>query len=144
MIPVADSWKLELFKTKPRTTVPIDSEELPRQVIGPDTYSTLENTGLVEKQSNLSQRMSGDGVIMELTNHGTSKGMELFAKPAQQWVSVLETNLKDNMAALASSLSTKLILPAGNVFEFKSLNTDWDGHVYSLITYKTPTSLSHI
>lgn len=39
---------------------------------------------------------------------------------------------------------SKLILPAGNVFEFKSLNTDSEGHVYTLITYKDTDKLSQI
>jgi len=84
-----------------------------------------------------------DGVVIDLSNHemfkefGTSKGMDKFAQPAKQWASDFESRLEANMAALASSLQTKLILPAGNVFEFKSLNTDAKGHVYSMISYKT-------
>ncbi|EGO53343.1 hypothetical protein NEUTE1DRAFT_126670 [Neurospora tetrasperma FGSC 2508] len=142
MHPAGDTWKLNLIKDKPRTTIPLGDEELPRQTIGPETYSTFENIGGVEKMRNLNERSKEDGVIVELSNHemfkefGTPKGMDGFAKPAHQWASGFESSLEASMAALASSLQTKLILPAGNVFEFKSLNTDSEGHVYSLITYK--------
>ncbi|CCC14339.1 hypothetical protein SMACR_08926 [Sordaria macrospora] len=109
-----------------------------------DVYNdtTHETQSGHEKMTSLSNRRKEDGVIVELSNHemfkefGTPKGMDGFAKPAHQWASGFERSLEANMAALASSLQTKLILPAGNVFEFKSLNTDSDGHVYSLITYK--------
>lgn len=142
MHPAGDSWKLNLIKEKPRTTIPLGGEELPRQKIGPETYGTFENIVGHEKMTSLSNRRKEDGVIVELSNHemfkefGTPKGMDGFAKPAHQWASAFERSIEANMAALASSLQTKLILPAGNVFEFKSLNTDSDGHVYSLITYK--------
>lgn len=135
------TWKLELIKTKPRTTIPLGDEELKRDIVGPASYSTFDNLQGIENRNFRSQ--SGDGVVIELSNHemfkefGTPKGMDGFAKPAQQWASGFEKRLEANMAALASSLQTKLILPAGNVFEFKSLNTDSEGHVYSLITYKT-------
>lgn len=150
MGPAADTWKLSLDTDKSRTTVPIGSQEFPRQVIPPATFSTLENIMEVQKMDDLSNRMTEDGVIIDLKNHemfqefGTSKGMDRFAKPANQWASSFETRLESNMAALASSLMTKLILPAGNVFEFKSLNTDDEGHVYSLISYKTPTDVSRL
>ncbi|PSR81475.1 hypothetical protein BD289DRAFT_40162 [Coniella lustricola] len=140
--PAEDSWKLETIKTAPRTTIPLGHETMKRQILGPTSYSTLENIGSVEKLRNLSERMNEDGVIIELSNHamfkefGTSKGMDNFAQPATQWAEGFENTLESNMAALASSLATKLILPAGNVFEFKSLNTDSQGHVYTLITYK--------
>jgi hypothetical protein len=136
MAPALDSWNLSLNKDKNRTTVPIGAGELPRRVI---TNGKVEQIG---------EQTIKDGVVIELTDlamfsqYGTPKGMDRFAKPANQWASNLETKLEEDMAALASTLQTKLILPAGNVFEFKSLNMDDEGHVYSLITYKTPTDVS--
>ncbi|EEU33900.1 uncharacterized protein NECHADRAFT_55608 [Fusarium vanettenii 77-13-4] len=150
MSPAGDTWSLALEKDKSRTTVPIGSEELPKQVNPPVSFTTLENIIGEQKMTDLSKRMKGDGVIIDLENHdmfkefGTSKGMDRFAKPANQWASNFESRMESNMAALASSLMTKLILPAGNVFEFKSLNTDDEGHVYSLISYKTPTDVSKL
>ncbi|XP_014550204.1 hypothetical protein COCVIDRAFT_71735, partial [Bipolaris victoriae FI3] len=131
--PASDTWSLTLDQDKSRTTVPIGAEELPRQVNPPVSFTTLENIMEVQKMVDLSKRMQGDGVIIDLENHdmfkefGTSKGMDGFAKPANQWASSFESRLETTMAALASSLMTKLILPAGNVFEFKSLNTDTEG-----------------
>jgi hypothetical protein len=136
MAPTLDSWSLSLNKDESRTTVPIGAAELPRRVI---------TNG---KEEQFGKQTTKDGVIIKLTDlamfsqYGTPKGMDSFAKPANQWASNFETKLEENMAALASTLQTKLILPAGNVFEFKSLNMDDEGHVYSLITYKTPTDVS--
>ncbi|KAI8710946.1 hypothetical protein NCS52_01523500 [Fusarium sp. LHS14.1] len=128
MSPAGDTWSLALEKDRSRTTVPIGSEELPKQVNPPVSFTTLENIIGEQKMTDLSRRIKGYGVIIDLENHdmfkefGTSKGMDRFAKPANQWASNFESRLESNMAALASSLMTKLILPAGNVFEFKSLS----------------------
>lgn len=47
--------------------------------------------------------------------------------------------LKKAVTGLADSLSTTVIMPAGDVFMFKGLNTDAQGNVYSGITYSTPS-----
>ena len=150
MSPAGKTWKLDLINAKPRTTIPLGAEELPRKTIGPQTYSTFENMAGVQKLQSMNEQSKDDGVVIELSNHemfkefGTGKGMDKFAEPAKQWASDFESRLEASMAALASSLQTKLILPAGNVFEFKSLNTDSEGHVYTLITYKMTDEISQI
>lgn len=147
MIPAADAWKLQVVETKPRTTVPIGDEEMQPKVLGPRDYTTFQNM-FMDTESDGFGSHEEDGVVIELANHelfkefGTSKGMDGFAKPAKQWASGFEKILESRVAALASSLASKLILPAGEIYEFKSLNTDKDGHVYSLLSYKTSTSVS--
>ena len=48
-------------------------------------------------------------------------------------------DLKGTVTGLADSLSTTVMMPAGDVFLFKGLNTDPQGNVYSGITYSTPS-----
>ena len=48
-------------------------------------------------------------------------------------------DLKNAVTGLANSLSTTVIMPAGDIFMFKGLNTDPQGNVYSGITYSTPS-----
>jgi hypothetical protein len=99
----------------------------------------------VQKTLDRSELKQQDGVVITLYNHemwqqfGEPLQMSKFESCAKAWAGALENQIEANIAALAGSLQTKLILPAGNVFEFKSLNVDDKGHVYSLITYKTPT-----
>lgn len=151
MIPAADAWKLQVVESKPRTTVPIGDEEMQPQVLGPRDCTTFENM-FMDTESYGFDRKDEDGVLIQLANHelfkqfGTSKGMDgfakPFAKPAKQWAFGFEKVLESHMATLASSLASKVILPAGEIYEFKSLNTDEHGHVYSLLSYKTSTSVS--
>lgn len=147
MIPAADAWKLQVVESKPRTTVPIGNEEMQPQVLGPRECTTLENM-FMDTESYGVDRQDEDGVVIQLANHelfkqfGTSKGMDGFAKPAKQWASGFEKVLESHIATLASSLASKVILPAGEIYEFKSLNTDEHGHVHSLLSYKTLTNVS--
>lgn len=144
MTAAGKTWKLKPAES--RTTIPNGSKSMKLTTVGPATYDTLENI-MAENKESLPER-NGDGVIIQLSNHemfkqyGTALGMEHFAAAGKQWASDLEKQIEANMAKLADSLMTKLILPAGNVFEFKTLNADDHGHVYSLINYKTPTELS--
>ena len=48
-------------------------------------------------------------------------------------------DLKKAVTGLADSLSTTVVMPAGDIFMFKGLNTDPQGNVYSGITYSTPS-----
>ena len=48
-------------------------------------------------------------------------------------------DLKRAVTGLADSLSTTVIMPAGDIFMFKGLNTDPQGNVFSGITYSTPS-----
>jgi len=43
MSPAGNTWRLNLVKEKPRTTIPLSAEELKRDVVGPLSYSTFEN-----------------------------------------------------------------------------------------------------
>ncbi|KAL2669888.1 hypothetical protein Neosp_015185 [[Neocosmospora] mangrovei] len=80
MSPAGDTWSLALERDKSRTTVPIGSEELPKQVNPPVSFTVLENIIGEQKMTDLSKRMKGDAVIIDLENHdmfkefGTSKG----------------------------------------------------------------------
>ncbi|KAJ7018521.1 hypothetical protein C8F04DRAFT_1277619 [Mycena alexandri] len=43
----------------------------------------------------------------------------------------------DNITKGLKALNTKVIMPAGDVFEFKGLDTDTEGNVYTHLTYKS-------
>lgn len=85
-----------------------------------------------------------DGVIIRILNHekfgaiNAGVGMESFVEGATMWASALEKDYTDTLGELASTLRSRLILPAGDVFEYKGLDVDDAGHAYALITYKTP------
>ena len=48
--------------------------------------------------------------------------------------------LADNISNGLDGISTKIIMPAGDVFLFDGLNTDDKGNLYSGITYSTISS----
>ena len=48
--------------------------------------------------------------------------------------------LADNISNGLDGMSTKIIMPAGDVFLFDGLNTDSKGNLYSGITYSTISS----
>lgn len=45
--------------------------------------------------------------------------------------------IDDKLQNIFSGLKTTVILPAGNVFTFKGINTDNDGNLHTSINYRT-------
>ena len=65
--------------------------------------------------------------------------MMQFARSSRSWCKDWTGQTQASVGKLSEGLHTKLILPAGNGFEFKGLNVNDRVHAYTTISYKTQT-----
>lgn len=147
LTPAGSSWVLKQSDSSDRTTLPASGSKFDPEVLGPVEYTFEENLASAQKELPAPTRVTGDGMKIELINHemwkqfGETMEMEKFKDVAAAWGGEAVKKTQDTVDALTKGLQNTLILPAGNVFEFKQLNADPRGHVYTLVTYKTPTDL---
>ena len=150
LTPTGSSWALTSSSDIKRSTFPTSGSPFDYEVLGPVDYSLEENLSSVHKKLPEPQRVTGDGMIIELANYemfkqfGDELEMEKFKNVAAAWGNNLVQQIQAAVDALTEGLQNTLILPAGDVFEFKQLNTDPSGHAYTLITYKTPSRLEQV
>jgi hypothetical protein len=52
-------------------------------------------------------------------------------------------SINDKLADVYKTLQTKIIMPAGNVFQFKGLNVDGQGNVYCPVDYSSVLKGEH-
>jgi hypothetical protein len=67
-------------------------------------------------------------------------GLDAHRKVISSWVNPDLNEISDAFNRVATDLSAKIIMPAGNVFAFKGLNVDSTGNLYSGIVYNSLTT----
>ncbi|KAI1169837.1 hypothetical protein F4777DRAFT_595907 [Nemania sp. FL0916] len=118
-----------------RTTFPQDAN-----AISPVVETVGEGTG-----DSWSRDIHGHqyGTYIYLQNHNTFENfgqqgeMDKFKKAAFAANGRDFSNIDDKLQNIFSGLKTTVILPAGNVFTFKGINTDKDGNLHTSVNYRS-------
>ena len=118
-----------------------DPNEYTQMTLGSDKYGTMLITGPVDAHSAMERYKSKhDNEIPFLD--GTPMDSMVNSVDASREVHL--GDIENGMKGIFDSLKTTVILPAGNVFTFKTTDTDGAGHLYTGLTYRPPTELKKV